>query len=214
MRLMLGGHRANMINPHGGVELLGPRRLHGQTAWGCSSLLTKIQTDEKITNQLTEVKSNVVFTGRNTVLPCTVLHTSPHRSPPSSPSPPHRPGSCLSADHTPAVHQQPQRRHDKLLLTRKASKNTNIHSHFIIYIHAADHEVHGRSSFWRRSSHPGWVWSDLTAPQRCWWLVAAGNPNFILSYVLFFPLGCIHTNIKAFVLVDNLHGRYQSNFTP
>lgn len=119
-----------MINPHGGAALRGPRRRLAQTAWGCSSLLTKIQKDET-----RKSLSNSQTTGRNRSQvqhclskqeqagsPCTVLHTSPHRSPPWSPSPPHRPGSCLSADHTPAVQHPPQKRHRLTLNRCKASK--------------------------------------------------------------------------------------------
>lgn len=100
---------ATEVTPHGGAEPRGPRRLPAQTAWGCSSLLTKTQADQKITNN--SGRSQRWFLQQeHTVSPCRVLHTSPRRSPPWSPSPPRRPGSCLGAGHKPAGHQQPQRR--------------------------------------------------------------------------------------------------------
>lgn len=117
--------QANMINPHAGVAPRAPRRLHGQTAWGCSSLLTETQTRDKKTthSQTTKSSPRSSFQAETGLLPCTALHTSPRRSPPSSPSPPHPPGSCLNAGHTPAVH--PQKRHDKRERIQKTATSSH-----------------------------------------------------------------------------------------
>lgn len=53
-------HNVHEVNPHGAAELRGQHRLLVQTAWGCSSLSTKIEK-----NEMGKAQNNTQITPRS-----------------------------------------------------------------------------------------------------------------------------------------------------